>query len=162
MADDLISFDNLQAVLEEYVKEAKELYKEKLRKDGRLATATLHNNINTHVDFNGREYEVSLDLAKYWRYIETDTEPHWPPFQAILDWVKVKPVLPHGGGFSLRRETWQKQLTFLIRRKIGVFGTKGTPNLTDTVEEMNAKYEQRIAEALAEDMQGYIRKVIAN
>lgn len=160
MAEQLISFDHLIPVLDEYGKAVKALYQQKLKDDNRNASYKLTNNIDTIVEYNGREYEVKLSLEKYWRYIEMDTAPHWTPYQAILDWVKVKPVIPRSmKGLSKNKEVWQKQLTFLIRRKIAVFGTTGTPNLTNSVEETNARFEERIKEALALDMAGYIRKV---
>ena len=53
-----------------------------------------------------------------------------------------------------------QQLAFLIGRKIAVFGTEGIPDLTDSVQDMNTAFRERIAEALAADMGGYIRKLV--
>lgn len=160
--EDTITFENLEGVLKEYAQAVEELYKRKLGQDNRPTTRdTLRKTMTSRIEYNGREYEVILNLAKYWRYIETDTAPHWTPYNAILDWVKVKPVIPRDRKkFSKNEETMRKQLTYLIRRKIAVFGTTGTPNLTNSVEEVNAIFKERIAEALKSDLSGYIRKVI--
>jgi hypothetical protein len=53
-----------------------------------------------------------------------------------------------------------EQLDYLIRRKIAVFGTKGQPDLTDSVEDMNRAFQERIAAALAHDVGSYIRKLV--
>ena len=77
----------------------------------------------------------------------------------ILEWIMVKPVLPRpndDGDLPTPR-----QLAYLIAREISENGTEGTHDLQDAIQEVNAKYRQRIAEALGHDMEFYIRKVIA-
>jgi hypothetical protein len=44
--------------------------------------------------FNGRYLTISLNLQDYWKYVEDGTRPHFPPIEDILQWIKVKPVLP--------------------------------------------------------------------
>ena len=87
-----------------------------------------------------------------------DTEPHWPPPSAILKWIMAKPVLPRP--MKNGKLPTPQQLAFLIGRKIAVFGTEGIPDLTDSVQDMNTAFRERIAEALAADMGGYIRKLV--
>jgi hypothetical protein len=99
-----------------------------------------------------------MRLMDYWRYIEMDTVPHWPPRDAILKWIQVKPVLPRP--MKNGKLPTPEQLAFLISRKIAVFGTTGIPDLTDSVEDMDRQFAERIAAALAQDVGNYIRKVI--
>lgn len=166
MADELLNTDNLQAVLMEYGIAVRNLYQDRLILHDRIATGELLNSVdNVRVEFDGQAYEVKIDLAKYWRYVEMDTSPHWPPPSAILSWVEAKPILPRPGEklprkFDLKK--WQKQKAFLIGRKIAEKGTKGIPDLTDSVEDMNKAFQERIAAALAQDMGGYIRKLVRN
>lgn len=156
--DELINTDNLAAVLEEYGAAVRELYKDRLTIHDRIASRKLIDSIETRVDYDGVEYSVVMRLMDYWRYIEMDTAPHWPPRDAILKWIQVKPVLPRP--MKNGKLPTPEQLAFLISRKIAVFGTTGIPDLTDSVEDMDRQFAERIAAALAQDVGNYIRKVI--
>ena len=156
--DDLLNTETLRAVLEEYGVAVRNLYQDRLILHDRIATGELLNSVEVHVDYDGQAYEVKLDLADYWRYVEMDTEPHWPPPSAILKWIQAKPVLPRP--MKNGKLPTPQQLAFLIGRKIAVFGTKGQPDLTDSVEDMNRQYQERIAAALAHDVGSYIRKLV--
>lgn len=158
MADELLNTDNLQAVLMEYGIAVRNLYQDRLILHDRIATGDLLNSVEVHVEHNGDTYEVQLDLAEYWRYVEMDTAPHWPPPSAILKWIQAKPVLPRP--MKNGKLPTPQQLAFLIGRKISEKGTKGIPDLTDSVEDMNKAFQERIAAALAQDMGGYIRKLV--
>ena len=156
--DELINTENLRAVLEEYGTAVRNLYQDRLILHDRIATGELLNSVETRVEYNGTAYEVKMDLADYWRYVEMDTAPHWPPPSAILAWIKAKPVLPRP--LKNGKLPTPEQLAYLIGRKIAVFGTKGQPDLTDSVEDMNKAFQERIAAALARDVGSYIRKLV--
>lgn len=156
--DELLNTETLRAVLEEYGVAVRNLYQDRLILHDRIATGELLNSVEVHVDYDGQAYEVKLDLADYWRYVEMDTEPHWPPPSAILKWIQAKPVLPRP--MKNGKLPTPQQLAFLIGRKIAVFGTKGQPDLTDSVEDMNKAFRERIAVALAHDVGSYIRKLV--
>ena len=158
--DELLNTENLRAVLMEYGVAVRNLYQDRLILHDRIATGDLLNSVEVHVDYNGEAYEVKLDLASYWRYVEMDTEPHWPPPSAILKWIMAKPVLPRP--MKNGKLPTPQQLAFLIGRKIAVFGTEGIPDLTDSVEDMNKAFQERIAAALAQDVGSYIRKLVRN
>lgn len=156
--DDLFNTESLQAVLMEYGVAVRNLYQDRLILHDRIATGALLNSVEVRVERNGEAYEVKMDLADYWRYVEMDTEPHWPPPSAILKWIQAKPVLPRP--MKNGKLPTPQQLAFLIGRKIAVFGTKGQPDLTDSVEDMNKAFQERIAAALAHDVGSYIRKLV--
>ena len=159
MADELLNTDNLQAVLMEYGIAVRNLYQDRLILHDRIASGELLNSVdNVRVEFDGQAYEVKIDLAEYWRYVEMDTEPHWPPPSAILKWIQAKPVLPRP--MKNGKLPTPQQLAFLIGRKISEKGTKGIPDLTDSVEDMNKAFQERIAAALAQDVGSYIRKLV--
>ena len=156
--DELLNTDNLQKVLEEYAVAVRNLYQDRLILHDRIASGKLLNDIRAHVEYDGQTYEVQLDLWNYWRYIEMDTEPHWPPPSAILKWIMAKPVLPRP--LKNGKLPTPQQLAYLIGRKISEKGTKGIPDLTDSVEDMNRAFQERIAAALAQDVGSYIRKLV--
>lgn len=160
---ELLKLDNLERVLKEYAVEVRNLYQDKLILNDRLASGDLLNSCEAYVEANGTTYEVKMTLANYWRYVEMDTEPHWPNVQDLMRWVEMKPVIPRSDEMRrLPRPTQIKQLAYLIGRKIAVFGTEGTPVLTESVEEMNAKYKEKMREALAMDVGGYLRLITSD
>lgn len=146
----LISFDNLLRVLNEYRQMVVSLYRDKLIENDHVASHALIDNINYIIKKGDKEVEVDLRLRDYWKYVENDTKPHFPPINTILEWVKVKPVLP-SKTYDGKLPT-QKQLAFLIARKIDEKGTKGSHDLQQTVQEVNAMFEQRIGEAITQDL----------
>lgn len=159
MADTVLwTTDNLRAVLEEYGVAVRNLYQDRLILHDRIASGDLLNSVEAHVEYDGRAFEVQLDLLSYWRYIEMDTEPHWPPPSAILKWIQIKPVIPRP--LKNGKLPTPQQLAYLIGRKIAEKGTKGIPDLTDSVEDMNRQFKDRIAAALAADAGTYIRKLV--
>ncbi len=156
--DELLNTENLAAVLQEYAVAVRNLYQDRLILHDRIATGELLNSVEVRVEYSGTAYEVKMDLADYWRFVEMDTAPHWPPRAAILKWIQAKPILPRP--MSNGKLPTPEQLAFLIQRKIAVFGTEGHPDLTDSVQDMNAAFRDRIAAALARDVGDYIRKVV--
>lgn len=156
--DELLNTENLAAVLQEYAVAVRNLYQDRLILHDRIATGELLNSVEVRVEHSGTAYEVKMDLADYWRFVEMDTAPHWPPRDAILKWIQAKPILPRP--MSNGKLPTPEQLAFLIQRKIAVFGTEGQPDLTDSVQDMNTAFRDRIAAALARDVGDYIRKVV--
>ena len=146
---ELISFDNLRQTLEEYGQEVRNLYQDKLITNGRIASGDLLNSVEFEVEGDGQRWEGSLTLAKYWKYVENDTRPHWPPVNKILEWIRVKPVLPRPDKNG--KLPTPEGLAFLIARKISRAGTKGTHDLEESIEEINAKYRDKIVMAIAKD-----------
>ena len=146
----LISFSNLEAVLQQYAAELKEVYKKHLVEADRLASENLINSVETQVETDQCAYLVTITLADYWKYVEDDTKQHWPPVSAILEWIRVKPVIPRPD--SRDRIPKPEQLAYLIGRKISREGTEGSHDLALSATECNRKYEPLIAEALAKDL----------
>ena len=146
----LIPLPHLEAVLQQYAAEVKELYKQHLVEADRLASENLINSVETQVETDQGAYLVTITLADYWKYVEDDTKPHWPPVSAILEWIRVKPVIPRPD--SRDRIPKPEQLAYLIGRKISREGTEGSHDLALSATECNRKYEPLIAEALAKDL----------
>ena len=171
MAADTLKFENLIKVLEEYGQEAQELYKAKLTAGRppygtKNASGDLLNSVKWGLQVNGSKYEVTLDLASYWKYVEGGAQgrestpfgavypAHWPPPSVIRSWIDIKPVIPRPGKDG--RIPTPDQLTYLIGRKIAMKGIEPFPALTRTVEELNIKYGQRIAEAVTKDVAAFV------
>lgn len=146
----MIKFDNLQRVLAEFGNALSERYKEKLTEDNRIASGRLISSVNSKVVVNDNEFIVELNLEDWWKFIEYGTKPHMPPVSKILEWVKVKQILPTP--MANGKLPTEQQLAWMIAKKIEREGTEGTPNLTESIDEMVNEYEQKIEEALDADV----------
>ena len=158
MADALFNPSNLLRVLEDLAKDVRENYKEHLELHDRVASGDLLRSVSTEVEVRGTTYIVWINLADYWKYVEEDTKPHWPPKAAIDRWIFIKPVLPRPDGNG--KIPSPESLSFLIRRKISEEGTKGTHDLRDTERAVLPMYEERLLDALQRDALEYIEKVL--
>lgn len=150
MGDLEFKWTNLERVLEEYGRELRNKYQDSLINNDRIASGELLNSCEYIIQKDSYSISVSLQLAEYWKYVEWDTKPHWPPVDKILEWVKIKPVLPNSG--SDGKLPTPEQLTFLIGRKIAKEGTKGSNDLHQSIEELNNEYMQLIEEAITKDV----------
>lgn len=159
MAEQLIDFKNLLSALMEMASEVEDVYKTNLGDSGHSTTEyALIDSVKTSVHIGDDGYEVIMNLNDYWKYVEWDTKPHFPPPSAIMRWITIKPIFPR----PLRsgRIPTTRQLAFLIGRKISLEGTKGSHDLENAKNAVIPKYEKRIADALGEDIGNYLRKVM--
>ena len=171
--NDLINFDELNAILAEYAREAEEMYKYQLSLGNKTASRKLMNTIKSNVVVGDNAYEVTLTLQHYWKYIEggrkgTESSPPgakykaaFPPVDAILNWILVKPVLPRPSADGKMEKLRPKSLAYLIGRKIEEEGIEPHPALKTTQEELMKMYRERLSAALGHDVENYIRKLIA-
>lgn len=166
MANELFNPTQLLAVLEDMAADIEQGYKDTLARNGHIASGSLVDSISTEVEVRGSHYLVWLDMRDYWRFVEQDTRPHWPPMQAILEWIRIKPVIPRPDDRG--RIPTPKQLAFLIGRAMAGLspnqaqlknprgGTTGTHDLEKTIDSVLAFYTDKLSEALAEDAERYI------
>lgn len=164
MAEDTLTFPHLQKVLEEYGEYARNLYQDKLILADKIASGDLLNSCEFLVKQNGTSFSVQLSLADYWKYIEggamgKESSPrgatgkaHFPPMSAILQWIKVKPVLPRPDDNGNLPSP--QQLAFLIGRKIYEHGIEPVPALAETAKETERNFRKKIQEAFFRDVEG--------
>ena len=158
--NDLINFTELQQVLQDYAKEAEEIYKYQISLGGKNASRKLTDTIKSNIIVGDQAYEVSLTLQEYWKYVESGRAPgKFPPVKALLDWISVKPIIPRPDANG--RIPTPKQLSFLIGRKIKEEGIEPFPALETTKEELDKIYHGKLSAALGNDVSHYIRKIIA-
>lgn len=164
---DLIQFDNLRAVLEEFAGEFRDTYRASLLKHDRitqhgtdrLVDSVEANDVKAMVTEGDRAFEVTINLKEYWKWVENDTRPHWPPPSAILRWVEIKPVIPYPDAKG--RIPSPRSLAFLIGRKISQEGTTGSHDIRDSREAVLTRFRTRIRVAMAKDVQNYVRALLA-
>ncbi len=154
-----MDFENLIKVLDDYARDVKKLYEDNLKYDNAVASGELLNSVKYLFEQNGSKYEVYLQLADYWKYVEYGRRSgKFPPVDKILNWIRVKPVIPRPFNGKLPTE---QQLAFLISRKIAREGTKARNILELTLEEINQEYEEKIEEAFSKDIENEVNKILA-
>ena len=152
-------WENLSRVLEEYIIEVKAIYQDNLSTEGKVASGDLLNNINYIIEKDDRQIEVSLKLEDYWKYVEYGREPgKFPPQDKIMEWIKVKPVLPRQINGKLPTP---EQLSFLIGRKIAEEGIEPTNILEHSIETVNNRFEQKIMDAINDDINNMVDVVFS-
>lgn len=154
-----LTFDNIMGALKEYAEEVRQLYRNRLILDDKYATGKLIQNIKTDVKFNGTTIKAVLYLEDYWRWVEEGRKPggKFPPPDKILEWIKVKPILPEPDKEG--RVPTPEQLSYLIGRKIANSGITAGHQLKETVQEVNQRWIPRLQAAFQEDFEGYVIKV---
>ena len=137
-------------VLKDYAIELRNTLQDSYITDDRIATGDLLNSVEYIIEKDDRQIEVSLQLKEWWKYVEEDTKPHFPPPDAMLNYIKAKPILPKPDRNG--KLPTPNQLAYLIGRKISEVGTTGTHNVRDTVRLINERYEEKIGQAISEDI----------
>lgn len=156
--NELIRFDNLSMVLEAYAERVIQVYQNNLLDNDHIATWELIHSIKYEVEQGDRRFIVSLNLQEYWKYVEWDTKPHFPPVDALLKWIEIKPVLPRP--MANGKLPTPRQLAYLIGRKISEEGTQGTHDLTDALKQVNDEYLDLIMEAIDADLCNAVDNVL--
>ena len=156
---ELIELTELQKVLQDLANDIRDNYKEHLEFNDRYTKEhKLIDSVKTQVVVGDNAYEVTMSLNDYWKYVEYDCKPHWPPVSKILEWVEIKPVIPRP--LASGKIPSPKQLAFLIGRAIYEHGTTGTHDLEKVKDGVIPWYKEKIAIALGHDMENYIRKLV--
>lgn len=76
--------DILMRILERYGNEIVNSYRRKLYEGGSNATGTLGNTLSTTVNMEDGIYQVILNIADYWEYVEYGRKPGtFPNIDAI-------------------------------------------------------------------------------
>lgn len=155
----LMDLANTMPVLEQYAQTVVEQYREILDEGG-ISTAYRHHladSLSYEIRQGEKAVQIDLNLAAYWKYIEYGRKAgKWPPRDAILEWIKVKPVIPRPNDRGIAPTN--TQLAYLIQRKIGTEGIAARPALATTLKEVNDYFFPLIGAALAKDISGYVAR----
>lgn len=155
-----LTFDNLTALLEDYGKRAEAYYRENLANNGKNASHTLSESAHYKLRRDGNTFEVSMDLAKYWYWVDEGRKPgKFPPKDAILQWIRVKPIIPLS---QMPRVATENSLAYLIGRKIARKGIPATHSLREAVRRTDNELLDKLAAALSADLTNEIYYVVAD
>ena len=115
--------------------------REELRSKRAKATGDLIASIRATTTMKKGSVELSVGpTVSYGAYVEFGTKPHWPPRDAIRDWVIEK--------FRGRiRGPELDSVAFLVQRKIAAKGTPAQPYVEPVFDKHVNKVAGRIANA---------------
>ena len=149
--DKLIDLPHVQAVMEEMAIAIRNEYQDNLIRNDRIASGDLLNNIEYEITRGDFTYTIYVKMKDYWYYVENGRKAgKMPPIDNILNWITVKPVLPRPNAKG--KLPTPQQLAFLIARKIGEEGTEGTQDLRKATDTIWDTFEDRLYEAIDEDV----------
>lgn len=122
------------------------------------ASGKLVQSVKYELKYNETSYEVGLWLEDYWKYVEYGRKAgKFPPLSKIEEWIRVKPVIPRPYDGKLPTE---KQLAYLIGRKIAEEGIEPKNVLKRAEDEVKDEMLMSIKQAIMEDIQEDINSVI--
>lgn len=96
METNTLTFPNLEKAINDFISDFINTYKGLLIRDNKKATGNLIRSIQPiEIQFETNKCSGSISLAHYWKYVEYGRRPgKFPPPNKILDWIKIKPVIP--------------------------------------------------------------------
>lgn len=151
-------FPTLIEVLEAYGETLVDRYREGLVDGDHIASKNLYNSVRTEVVCKGQSFLVEFTMPYYGEYLEQGTKPHFPPLDDITKWIRAKKIVPRRDDQG--RLPTEKQLSFLIARKISEDGTKRT----GIYEKANAltykEWNKLIDEAISMDLQNNLEEIL--
>lgn len=127
--------DILEQILNQYGETVINNYRRALYEGGSNASGKLGNSLG-HFTITGEgTYELFLRLEDYWKYVEYGRSAgKFPPFEAIKQWIQIKPVIPTAYNGKLPTIN---QLTYLISRKIATEGIQPKNYLQNTLDNLD-------------------------
>lgn len=152
---------NLKEALETYGQVLEEQYREQIANKDAFASGRLFDSIHHIVTVEDHTIDLSLSLEDYWKYVEEGRGPgKFPPLDKIEEWIRIKPVAPYPD--SQGRVPSNKQLAFLIGRKIAEEGTEGRhllQNAIDSTQDWMEIIEQAISKDIETEIDEFLKKL---
>lgn len=152
----LNNYQNLNNAFNNFNSELVETYRASLKNNDRLASKHLYNDISTDIEVDGDVVNLTITLQDYHKYVEHGrNKGKFPPTDAISQWIKDKGITPRPDRNG--KLPTQKQLVYLIGRKISREGWKGSEDMQQSVEKIKQKYIDAFKDALIKDFNNIIK-----
>lgn len=152
-----MEFTNVIQFLNDFGKELADKNKRNLVNDDAVASGKLLNSIRYIFNKNNTSFEISMEMAEYWKYVENGRKSgKFPPISAIREWVNVKRVIPRPYNGKLPTEN---QLAFLIARSISKNGIRPKPIFNDTLDDAMNDFENGLEDAFTKDVENEMDKI---
>lgn len=139
----------IESVLTLYADKFKRLYGSK------IPEGELKRTLGSQVIISGDTFEIALNLESYYIWLENGREAgKFPPIDKILSWVERNNILPQPYQLPSGKVVFpsQKDIAFLIARKISEEGTEGKHYLEETIEELRDNFIRDITTAVKDEI----------
>lgn len=155
METNALNFENLKKALDIFINDFIQTYNGLLIRDDKKASGNLISSIKPiEIEFSNNKMSGSISLASYWKYVEYGRKAgKFPPINKILKWIEIKPVIPRPNNGI---KPTNKQLAFLISRKIARDEIKPGNQLEEALNLSWAKNKDNISYAISADLQEMI------
>ena len=144
-----MKWNHLQKALEKY-----SMYLHSAARNNMPQHYELKDKISFKVDVSGHIFEVTFNAPEYWKYANYGRPPgKMPPVSAIEEWITRRRIVPESNNGRSRNSTPNvTSLAYVIARKIGREGTKGTKLLEKSLDEQKEYWMSTISSAISEDI----------
>lgn len=153
-----MEWTNTMRVLEEFGAYFRNLLQDRIIEEDMIASGELLNDLDYIIDTGENEWTVSVKIKDYFKYVDEGTKPHLPPVSAIKKWVEIKPIYPEVDDAG--KTPTVDQLAWAIAKSIEKNGTEGREIWEPTVQEAVDKFEERLGDAILEDLGEDIERVL--
>lgn len=154
----MITFTNTEKTLREYGIIIQNLYRQNNNNAGYDPASEL-NSLTFNIESNNGNFAIVFNLPSYWRFSENGRGPgKMPPKGVLLKWMQWKHILPSPMQLSNGKTILptMESLEFLIRRKIGRDGTKGSHTWELTENQVKDDLIRDLKKAITQDFLNYI------
>lgn len=107
-----------------------------------------------------------VDALDYWGAVDGGTRPHTPPLTPLMKWLSypnVRDKIRFGASDKAFGEKEMKSLAYLIQRKIGREGTKGTNFAKNVMEsDLIDQMVGALGDAAFEDFSRMVGEIVDN
>ena len=144
-----MEFKNVVQFLNDFGKELADKYKRKLVNDDAVASGKLLNSIKYIFKKNNTSFEISMEMAEYWKYVENGRKSG--AFKKIKDTsklVSVKKVIPRPNKGKLPT----------ANNLVGK-GIKPRPFFNDSIDELMQYLEDGLEAAFTKDVEAEMDKI---
>ena len=152
-------------VLEEFGAYFRNLLQDRIIEEDMIASGELLNDLDYVIDAGENEWTVSVKIKDYFKYLDEGTQPAgefknpgWKAYPFVRQWIEIKPIYPSVD--SEGKTPSVDQLAFLITRSMKENGIEPREVWEPTVKEAVDHYEQKLGDAILEDMGSDIERVL--
>ena len=139
-----MKWNHLQKALETY-----SMYLPSAARNNMSQYYELKDKISFKVDVSGNSFEVTFNAPEYWKYVNYGRPSgKMPPVSAIEEWITRRRIVPEPNTSTPNVTS----LAYVIARKIGRKGTKGTNFLEKSLDEQKEYWMSTISAAIGEDI----------
>ena len=136
-----IKWTKLHKVLNDYADYFIQNARNKIGANNSYATGKLGDTLDKVIEITDDRMSVKIKLQDYWEYLDKGTKPHYPPIQAIKEWVEVKNI---------------DISPYAIQKSIGEKGTQPHPFFNESKDNIYKQFENKIIYAIEEDIAEWV------